>query len=292
MKSNLESPKKSLYELVKHVLNSQNALEGITYKELARRIGRMNKHGEGHGHGMGKVLGKMGQYLENLKGEWGEEIPYIQSLVVNTGGSLKGLPDDGIVEFWKGYPELSYKEKLNKVRTEYNRVIEFGSRWNKVLADLGVEPITFDTVERPHHINRTFNYNGESSEHKALKNFVCNHPELVGAEASDKRFTEYSFPSLDTVDVLFKSSSQWIAVEVKSRISDNIQNDYERGVYQCVKYRALMEAMKKDPEQLPVPEKIQVVLLLEKNLPQKYKPIAEKMGIKVIERICVPKDHS
>lgn len=287
MTQNQDLATSSLHELVKHVFrHSLDTIQGVTYQELARRIGRLNKHGQGHGHGMGKVLGDMGHYLQDLEGEWGEPIPHIQSLVVNKRGPLRGLPDEGIKEFWPGYPDLSREEKRNKVRAEHARIIEFGSRWNKVLNDLGLEPITLDQ-EGPQVETRRYGRGGESPEHRALKEHVRAHPELVGACNSDEGFIEYSFPSLDAVDVLFKSPTRWVAVEVKSRVSESVEGDYERGIYQCVKYRALLEAMRND-QHYAVPEAIRVVLLLEKSLPRTHRDTAQALGVEVIEGVSIP----
>jgi hypothetical protein len=282
-----DQAKRSLYELVKHVFyHSSGTIEGITYQELATRIGRINKHGMGHGHGMGWVLGEMGHLLQNLEGDWGEVIPHLQSLVINKAGQLKGLPDDGIKEFWPEYPGLTREEKRNKVRMEYARIVEFGSRWNKVLSDLRLPPIK-DPSEKKQHPNRPHGGGGESPEHKALKEHVYNNPNLVQVDHSYMGFREYSFPSLDAVDVLFKSCDQWVAVEVKSRTSDQFEGDFERGLYQCVKYRALLEAMKSDSH-YAVPDKFRVVLLLETKLPQQYRSTAKALGVEVIEGIAVP----
>lgn len=287
----MNQPKDALHELVKHVFASTPAtIEGLTYQELARRIGRLNKHGEGHGHGMGKVLGDMGHLLQRLEGEWGETIPHIQSLVINKAGSLVGLPDEGIKEFWPGYPALSRLEKRNKVRAEYARIIEFGSRWNKVLKDVSLEPIEAAPGLAPGAVRR-FGGGGESVEHHALKEHVLASPLLVGASAGDEGFAEYTFPSLDKVDVLFKSPARWVAVEVKSRISDKLEEDYERGIYQCVKYRALLEAMRND-HHYAIPESIRVVLLLETYLPKKYRNTARSLGVEVIEDVAVPLESS
>lgn len=291
MSDNPKQAKDSLHELVKHVFShSLENLEGISYQELATRIGRLNKHGDGHGHGMGKVLGIMGHLLQDLEGEWGEPIPHIQSLVVNKVGSLKGLPDEGIKEFWPDYPMFSREEKQNKVRAEYVRIVEFGSRWNRVLSDLDLPAVRNSTDNEPTSTRR-YGRGGESPEHLALKNYVCANPALVGADPADAFSVEYPFPSLDTVDVLFKGHNRWLAVEVKSRISDQLEEDYERGIYQCVKYRALLMAMQKDMR-YRVPENIHVVLLLESSLPQKYRNTANALGIEVIENIHVPKGNS
>ena len=51
---------------------------------------------------------------------------------------------------------------------------------------------------------------------------------------------EFSLASADRPDVLFQCTSDVIAVEVKSHISN--EADLQRGIYQCVKYRALVRA--------------------------------------------------
>lgn len=119
----------SLAQLVAHVFTHLNgSIHGLSYQELAFRIGRLNKRGQGHAHGMGQVLCVMGHSLQRLEGDWGEPIPHIQSLVINKAGKNRGLPDDGIRGFWPDYPLLTRPEKENRVRLEYQRILAFGSR--------------------------------------------------------------------------------------------------------------------------------------------------------------------
>jgi len=276
----------SLNMLIQHIFQSANALRAIPYSDLAQRIGRLTKYGYGHGHGMGHVLGEMGHLLQNLEGEWGEPIPHIQSLVVNKTGKLKGLPDDGIKEFWKDYPKLTIEEKRNKVHAEYKKIKEYGSRWNKVLSALGLPPVKAEsksiTSNKP-----PYGTGGESPQHLALKEYVKNHPQLAGANIIDDVFLEYSLPSLDEIDVLFKSPSRWTAVEVKSKISDLFTQDYERGLYQCVKYGAILDAMTKDLK-YQTPETIDVYFVLESKLPDQYRSLSKILGINLIENIKLP----
>lgn len=275
--------KDSLKHLVNHVLAHQDGLiEAVTYQKLAKRIGRLNKHGEVHAHGMGDVLGKMGHLLRGLEGEWGERIPHIQSLVVNKTGMLKGLPDDGIKEFWPSYPMMSKAEKRNRMKAEHQQVVAFGSRWNQILEALALPKIT-PSGGKPQ------GKGGESDAHKTLKNHVRNHPEIVGANEGSLALVEYSLPSLDQIDVAFKSSTEFVAVEVKSKISDHSPDDYERGIYQTVKYGALLEAMTHD-DQYDIPAGIRSVLVLETGLPQKYAKIANALGVEVTENVPVDED--
>lgn len=282
----LDAARASLRALVKHVYETAGPLAGITYSELAYRIDRLNKHGEAHPR-MGKALGIMGHLLEDVESApaWTDPIPHIQSLVVNKTGRLGGLPDDGISEFWSSYPELPKEEKWNRVQVEYQDIKSFGSRWNDVLRalDLAQVPVG-NTAGNERRRIRGFGRGGESPQHKALKEFVAQNPTLVGASAEDQVCLEYALPSLDMLDVLFKGRTRWIAVEVKSKVSDNMPSDYERGIYQCVKYRSILEAMQKDPA-YQLPSEVQVVLALESELPSPHQRLAKETNANVIQRI-------
>jgi hypothetical protein len=281
MKTHENKARSSLSQLVTHVFAHQNGpIRGLTYQELAFRIGRLTKRGQGHAHGMGQVLGVMGHLLQGLEGAWGEPIPHIQSLAINKTGKNRGLPDDGIKEFWKDYPFLTRLEKENRTRREYQKILEFGSRWDDVLKKLDIQPVTASLNQR------CFGKGGESDAHKALKEYVRSHPQLVGATAEWKSIMEYPLPSLDEIDVLFKLNDECIAVEVKSEISDSFPPDYERGIYQTVKYRALLSAMARD-KRYATPSKIRVVLVLESKLPSEYKKTAEVLDVEVIEDVRV-----
>ncbi len=279
-----QQAKGSLRNLVAHALAHQDGLiEALTYQELARRIGRLNKHGEGHAHGMGGVLAQMGFFLENMGGQWGEPIPHIQILVVNKTGTLKGLPDEGIEGFWPGYSMMSKAEKSNRVRAEHQKVVAFGSRWNQVLEALALPKIHPSGGKGQH------GKGGESDAHKALKNHVRGHPEIVGTDEGCSALLEYALPSLDQIDVVFRTSTEIVAVEVKSKISDHYPDDYERGIYQTVKYGALLEAMTHD-DKYDIPAGIRSVLVLETQLPKKYAKVADVLGVEVIEHVAVGGD--
>jgi hypothetical protein len=86
--------------------------------------------------------------------------------------------------------------------------------------------------------------------------------------------------------VFFKSDDACIAVEVKSTICDSFPADYERGLYQTIKYGALLKAMTRD-RRYAIPFSIRVVLLLESKLPLEYKRTAEVLGVEVIENVKI-----
>lgn len=278
--------KGTLYALVEHVLSSPGMPTGVTYKDLATFIGRTFKRAP---LTMGKPLSDMGKHLKVFSEQWEEDIPCIQSLAIN---KQTGMPGKGIKEFWPDYPQLTPEQKLKKVRSEYNKINNFGIHWNKLLVAFDLEPIK-PILSKSQSPTRKFSSGkgGESSAHKNLKKYVRDHPEIVGASSEYDAFIEYPFPSQDTVDVLFKSHDCWVAVEVKSRVSDRVLGDYTRGLYQCVKYRALIEAMRK-AKYCAVPEKIRAVLVLERNFPHKHRKTAESLNVKVIDGIVVPEESN
>jgi len=230
----------------------------------------------------------MGRLLKGLEGEWGEPIPCIQSLVVGKTGKVenRGLPSDGIKEFWPDYPQMSRAEKEAKTNVEYQRIVNFGSRWNDVLEKLNLPPVTVDIPpeKQPEKVKKPFGTGGESIEHKNLKEYVRQHPEIVGAGHGWKAFIEYPLPSNDEIDVVFKSADVCIAVEVKAAVSDALPFDYKRGLYQTIKYGALLKAMNLAGGH-EVPPTIKSVLVLESSLPEEYRKLAEVLGVTVFENV-------
>ena len=86
---------------------------------------------------------------------------------------------------------------------------------------------------------------GEGPNHKALREWLRKHPECVDRRLRDvDSKTEVDLLSGDRVDVVYRTKSQVITIEVKSR--DSNWSDLQRGIYQCVKYRAVMEAQEKE----------------------------------------------
>jgi hypothetical protein len=80
----------------------------------------------------------------------------------------------------------------------------------------------------------------ESDEHKALKAWVeDNASTITGVEKLDSK-PEFLFKSLDRADVALWNARTFWPIEVKSWKSG--ESDLFRGVYQCVKYRALAQA--------------------------------------------------
>lgn len=72
----------------------------------------------------------------------------------------------------------------------------------------------------------------------------------------------------------------WVGVEVKSKLS-NIQ-DIIRGLFQCVKYRALIEAYQAIQMR---PQSARAVLVLENTLPAELVPLKNILAVEVVEKV-------
>jgi len=83
---------------------------------------------------------------------------------------------------------------------------------------------------------------GESEYHRSLRLWITANPAMVRRTFAEARTeTEFYLDSADRVDVVYHLPDRTIVLEVKSKISNDI--DLRRGVYQCVKYRAVKKAM-------------------------------------------------
>jgi hypothetical protein len=80
--------------------------------------------------------------------------------------------------------------------------------------------------------------------------------------------------------VLFRTGDDWIAVEVKSHKS--APDDIARGLFQCVKYRAVLEAYQA-AERLP--QNAKSILILGGSLPRHIIPLKNILEIEVLENV-------
>lgn len=249
--------------LVRQALAGQK----IRYEDLGEELGL-------HHRALRYPLGCIGDILSEMSKQWPEKIPQIQGLVVNKD---TGLPGDN-VHFLRHKPNPRQKEEI--VKAVLGEVFSY-HRWLDVLEELGLSPTT--------PLNSQFEPPvsdpgpRESEAHKQLKYYVAKHPESVGLKKSlAPGETEHRLPSGDTPDVLFQDQNCQIAVEVKSHISD--QNDLRRGLFQCVKYRALLRACRSLGGGT---YEADVILAIEGSLPKELIPYRNTLGVQVIENIQV-----
>ena len=244
----------------------------IFYSDLAAELGMPNPRN------LNFVLGSIGQTLENLSKDWKEPVPPIQCVVVNRN---TGLPGEGIGWFLvkkEDFIALPREKQRAIVKAQLEHVFAY-PYWPRVLSALSIAPAAalLKKVELPN-----FGGSGEGPEHKALKLYVSKHPELVGLHpAAAPGRTEEPLLSGDSLDVSFTHGGKWVAVEVKSQISSYL--DVQRGLFQCVKYRAVMSAQ---TQALGKDLVVRAVLVLGGPLPKGLQPLRNMLGIEVVEEVA------
>ncbi len=230
------------------------------------------------------VLGAIGVELQKLGREWNEKIPPITCLVLN---KAQKTPQRGI-EFHMSPKEF---ERLSNTRQqeilyELNRDIWDYPRWDDVLRYFKLEPFVPARSKVLQDIADVAKYGtagGESEDHRRLKEYLKENPQLLGLSKKLEGAVEYRFESCDEIDVLFKSSPTWVGVEVKGQCA--IPGEIMRGIFQCAKYKALLEATQRY-EQVEVDSR--VILVLGGVLPPELRSVVGLLSIEVIENIEVP----
>lgn len=245
----------------------------VFYSDLAEELGMPNPRN------LNYVLGSIGQSLKRLSKAWKAKIPPIQCLVVN---KKTGLPGEGIGWFLvkkEDFATLPLRQKRSIIKAELQHVFSY-AQWQEVLKALELEPATSDFS--PFISKASGGFGGVESEgHKALKAYVAQNPKVIGLSANTPTgSTEFPLPSGDSLDVSFYDKKVWVAAEIKSSLS--AEGDIVRGLFQCVKYRAVMEAVLLTES---LPQNARALLVLESKLPQALIPLRNILGIEVIEGI-------
>ena len=254
------------------LIRQAKAKKPIYYETLAQEMGMPNPRN------LNYPLGCIGDALNALAEEWGSEVPHIQSIVVNQATDLPGPGFDGFLTS-QGFAWETKDERRAVIETYWAKVTSY-PYWNDVLEALGLEPTKTDLadlIDRAGHGGG----GGEGPEHLALKMFITRNPAVVGLKHDDADGeVEFCLPSGDSVDVVFNQKRRVRAVEVKPAGAS--VEDVTRGLFQCVKYRAVMEAL---AGYLHDERPISVCLVLGGALPTKLVELRNSLGIEVIDSI-------
>ena len=258
------------------LVRQAQAGQKITYEDLAGELNSPTAR-------LGRTLGIIGFALKKLSKVWKEEIPPIQALVINKNTGISGR---GIGYFiHKRYTEgtTAVRRQIVDEMDLYGKIFSY-EKWPLVLKELGLKPVDALSVavkETAHKGNeRGYGSGGESKEHKELKERIAKHPELVKLKGFGKGETEHIFPSMDTIDVYFSNKKKVVGVEVKSIKSND--DDITRGLFQCKKYEALIEAEDKIEG---IRRDIKVILALGGEFPSGLRPNRNVLSVNVIDNI-------
>ncbi|MBC7283907.1 hypothetical protein [Hoeflea sp.] len=210
-----------------------------------------------------RIGGVVGELMWRI-GKADPDAPLINVLVVGQSDRLPSSGAGGFMADYFGeevlgkkgakerYPDLWKKYSIKAADEVHEKDAAY---WCEVHKKVFGQPLSVDEIKRERGQRkqgaeedglpaggRRYGKGGESEEHRALRLWTKRNPGKI-----DSRFagaiaeTEFDLLSGDRVDVMLRHRAKWIALEVKSRRSN--EADYIRGVYQCVKYRAVLEAM-------------------------------------------------
>lgn len=240
-------------------------LTNKTYGDLIHALGYTRYSG------IGDQLGNVETVMRELRKMTGEDVPTLNALV-----KKNGIPSDGFDFVYPNYNGLTLSEKLVFVAGINEKALNY-QKWDWVLDQLGLQPSKIITEQELEAIS-VHGGGGEGKEHKAIKEFVYNHPESLGITGVTRKGTEHPLPSGDRLDVYFETSDCRYAIEVKPSTSPD--DDITRGIFQCVKYRAILEAIRKVEYGK---YDISTLLVIAGSMSDKNKILAEVLGIKYVK---------
>lgn len=242
------------------------------YSNLSTAVGHKTNQ-------IGGVMGLIQDILDELMKESGRTIPTLNGLVQNKG---TGLPSDGFDYVIKNYSSLSPESKKGEVRKLNFDAHQYD--WTWVLDTLGLEPArVLDSKTIVKIKSEIHGYGGEGKEHKAIKEYIANHPESIGLKNVKKTQMEFDLLSGDRLDVYFEcKNKKHIAVEVKPSTSP--EGDILRGIFQCVKYQSVMDASRVIDNDNYDNE---VLLVIAGTISDANKQIANDLGINYLDNFIM-----
>ena len=240
-------------------------LTNKTYGDLIHALGYTRYSG------IGDQLGNVESVMRELRKMTGEDVPTLNALV-----KKNGIPSDGFVFVYPNYNGLTLSEKLVFVAGINEKALNY-QKWDWVLDQLGLQPSKIITEQELEAIS-VHGGGGEGKEHKAIKEFVYNNPESLGINGVIRKETEYPLPSGNRIDVYFETSDCRYAIEVKPSTSPD--DDITRGIFQCVKYKAVMEAIRKIGYDKYA---VKTLLVTASGLSERNKKLAEALNVPYTE---------
>ena len=220
-----------------HLVHYARMRKTMTYSELGAMIGQ-------HWRATSHLLYYIRDEICIPRG-----LPLLTAIVVSKS---RGLPG----ESWLpgGTAHLSLEQYTQTYEAVRDQVFAFDG-WEALLEDLGlarirptVQDLNDEGLARALYLERSGGV-GEGDVHRMLKQHVAENPASIGLGPPEEVQKEYLFISGDRCDIVFDLGRDGHAVV---EIKDQERSELVRGIYQAVKYRALMQAEKGLGEDYPV----------------------------------------
>lgn len=270
-----EKTRENIKKAIPYLVHLAQTRKHGSYKDLISSLGYDTYSG------IGTLLGNIENVISALSNTSGHSIPSLNALIVNKSG----LPSDGFAYVYPTYDKLTDEEKITFVNGHNEKVYNY-SDWNWVLKELDLKPAVIVDIEYTNTLRSSvavYGHGGEGPEHKAIKDAISQNPKLIGFKDVASAQTEYTLLSADRIDVmLVLNNDDHIAVEVKPSTSP--QEDITRGIFQCIKYKAVMEAERNITSAF---YRTSSILVLAGTMSEQNKRIANDLCINYIENFKI-----
>lgn len=188
------------------------------------------------------------------------------------------------VQLWRQYSKTAAEEVYRFPRRKWNMLHDkiFGQDMKRRSTAHLSEQLPPGTENDGIRRGRLYGPGGEEAPHKSLRLWVRDNPQSIfRGLANPIAATEVNLASGDLVDVVYTYSDRTIVIEVKSHTSN--EADFRRGVFQCIKYRAVQTAMN-----APGDSPVEACLVTESRLPNAIAALLEQHGIR---HVLAPADR-
>lgn len=262
----------------------------ITYSEWAAEIEKTLK-GRVNARNLDKVAGLIGDVCKEYADKNATRTPEINLIVVNKTTRIPGKGAGLYIKrfCWESLgrrvdpKELAAKEQRVIVARAAKEIFDFAD-WEGVLDAYGFTAAKSGRRRtrarrksvRPNR--KQWQMGPESDAHKGLKRRIASDPRLVGVKTRGSGEEEQWLWSGDEVDVYFKGVA--VAVEVKA--GNATRGELHRGVFQCIKYKAVLEAQQISEGEVPTAD---CRLAIGGRLPDQLRGLCERLGVEYFDEL-------
>ena len=243
--------------LTQWLIHAAKRRSSLTYGEAKRRLETEIGFDTIFSSMMGVPAGALMNRILHVR----SDCPLLNILLVRQGDGMPGPGAGSFMADYLGRPRLarhgyrdSHPQQWRAACEEIATDVYAFPEWDQVYREAFGHRLPAATPPEGTEsdgISRT--RSGEGPNHRALRLWVRDNPTRI--RRGYRHFvtdTEVLLDSADRVDVVYYGRTLTVVIEVKSVDSDD--TDLRRGVFQCIKYRAVMEAMdiRSEPHVVPV----------------------------------------
>lgn len=233
------------------------------------------------------VAGSIGNTCKEYADKTENRIPEINLMVVN---KREGIPGEGAALYIKQFCKeslgrrvdpgnLTIEEKRAIIGKAQEEIFDFPD-WEGVLKAYGLPTLgrRHRQPKRSRPNPKDWHTGPESEAHKCLKQRIASNPTIVGLKANENGEQEKRLWSGDEVDVYFKRSA--VAVEIKAGNAG--VSELHRGVFQCVKYKAILCAQQISEGHIPTAD---CRLAIGRPFPEELQDLCERLGLEYFDKL-------